>query len=579
MKTGIALVLSLSLSAAVLPAQTFTVLHRFQADGVDGVRPSATLTVSGGNLYGITVAGGTNLAGPNPGGNGILFKLSTGGSNYQILHHFGDPSVGDPGSGFTSDGANPVGSPVVDGGTIYGATTLGLVGNGRVYAIQTDGAGYRLLHNFYDYHHGFYPSSGLFLKGGLLWGTCQIEGDGLLQYDAFPNPHQYDIIAHASGTLYSVATNADAADNYSLFQVRSTFQDFIPNTNDPVVYPVFDLVYVPTNNWGTTEFIGAALQEGGSMPWLLNGLMGMQLGGGIGNGSHGYGAIYSRAADGSPYIEHEFTGGADGAYPTGSPLLDSWNVTNLVMYGVTAGDYGWTNTAGTLYVCWDYMGFSVLHTFASNTATNGTGPVGKLVKIGPVLYGVTKYGGIYGGGTIYQININGTGFKVLHSFSPLADGAAPMAGLVADGNILYGTTTASGSAGGNGTVFKLDVNPPLIYIKPVPVMTYSNQILVFTNIVAFTNTLMPPQITYFTNYSYVTNHFGVVSTSVATTWYINDGMMHTLLKSSNLLLSVSNWPSVPPNWTNFMDPNEVGNLIHPNPGDPPAFFRLESISP
>ncbi|MEI8291242.1 MAG: choice-of-anchor tandem repeat GloVer-containing protein [Verrucomicrobiota bacterium] len=578
MKKKLAAILALGLSAAALSAQTFTVLHRFLADGVDGIRPSAALTVSGGNLYGITVSGGTNLAGPNPGGNGTLFKLSTSGSDYQILRHFGDPSVGDPGSVFSSDGANPVGSPVVDGDTIYGATTMGLAGNGRVYALKTDGTGYRLLHNFYDYHQGFYPSSGLFLKDGQLWGTCLFEGDGLLHYDAFPNPHQSDIIAHACGTLYTVATNAVAADNYSQFQVRSTFQDFIPNINNPVTYPVFDLVYIPTNNWGETEFLGATLQPGGSMPWLLNGLMGIQMGGGIGDGSHGFGSIYGRAADGSPYIEHAFTGGADGAYPTGSPLLAYTNATGWAMYGVTAGDYGWTNTAGTLYTCWGYMGFAVLHTFSTNTGTKGTGPVGKLVKIGDVLYGVTKSGGRYDGGTIYQIHTDGTGFKVLHSFFPSTDGSAPMVGLAADGNILYGTTTAYG--GGNGTVFKLDLNPPPLFIKSIPVMTYTNQLLVFTNILGpYTNTMGGFQIFYVTNYSYVTNHVGVVSTSLATTWLLNDGMTHTLLKSSDLNLSASNWIPVPPNWTNSMNQNEVGNILQPHLGDPPTFFRLQSAAP
>ena len=46
----------------------------------------------------------------------------------------------------------------------------------------------------------------------------------------------------------------------------------------------------------------------------------------------------------------------------------------------------------------------------------------------------------------------------IYSFSGLADGASPAAGLLPDaaGN-LYGTTTAGGSAGGFGTIFKIDV--------------------------------------------------------------------------------------------------------------------------
>ncbi len=75
----------------------------------------------------------------------------------------------------------------------------------------------------------------------------------------------------------------------------------------------------------------------------------------------------------------------------------------------------------------------------------------------------TVDGGGAGDGTVFKINIDGTGYVRLHDFSGTnnagfnADGAFPQSGLVLSGNELYGTAMAGGSLG-NGTVFMLDTN-------------------------------------------------------------------------------------------------------------------------
>ncbi len=99
---------------------------------------------------------------------------------------------------------------------------------------------------------------------------------------------------------------------------------------------------------------------------------------------------------------------------------------------------------------------TTLHSFtAVNYATNGDGAnsYGGLALSGNTLYGTTRLGGSGASGTVFKLNINGTGFTNLHSFTN-GDGAWPGAGLVFSGNTLFGTTVAGGSLS-NGTVFAI----------------------------------------------------------------------------------------------------------------------------
>ncbi len=106
--------------------------------------------------------------------------------------------------------------------------------------------------------------------------------------------------------------------------------------------------------------------------------------------------------------------------------------------------------------------FTLLHEFAGGA--EGANPVAGLVQDGAGnLYGTTSAGGVIGGtckivagcGVVFKLDPAGTE-RVLYSFTGLADGADPLAGLVLDaaGN-LYGTTSGDGISG-SGTVFKID---------------------------------------------------------------------------------------------------------------------------
>jgi len=105
---------------------------------------------------------------------------------------------------------------------------------------------------------------------------------------------------------------------------------------------------------------------------------------------------------------------------------------------------------------------NVLHSFtavpasAPFTNSDGTFPRADLIQSGGTLYGTASQGGSSARGTIFSININGTGFTNLHNFNG-SDGGIVYGGLVLAGNTLYGTTSGSGSSS-PGTIFSINTN-------------------------------------------------------------------------------------------------------------------------
>lgn len=108
--------------------------------------------------------------------------------------------------------------------------------------------------------------------------------------------------------------------------------------------------------------------------------------------------------------------------------------------------------------------FKVIHTFQAST--DGVVPEGALILDAKGnLYGTTVGGGLYGGGTVFELSPNSDGSwteTILYNFKYQGDGGLPNAALVFDaqGN-LYGTTQQGGifnsacSGTGCGVVFEL----------------------------------------------------------------------------------------------------------------------------
>ena len=110
---------------------------------------------------------------------------------------------------------------------------------------------------------------------------------------------------------------------------------------------------------------------------------------------------------------------------------------------------------------------TILHSFAPferwPTNSDGAEPENGVIFSSNTLYGTTFRGSPSGYGTVFAVNSDGTGFTSLYAFSGGADGRYPY-GLVISGNTLYGTTSSGGSSSmgtagsGSGTVFSINID-------------------------------------------------------------------------------------------------------------------------
>jgi uncharacterized repeat protein (TIGR03803 family) len=317
----------------------FTNLHNFTgtsgpfAPNNDGSYPQAALVLSGNTLYGTARSGGTN-------GNGTVFRVNTDGTGFTNLHSF-TVTVFHAGVGSTnSDGANPFGGLILSGNILYGTTTDGGAGAGNIFAINTDGTGFRTVHNF-TINDGYGPAVTLLLSGNILYGTAENGGNN----------------GNGGGTVFRVNTD----------------------------------------------------------------------------GSH-FTRLYG------------FTGGSDGYTPIGVLVLSGTTLYGAAYNGGAVG-------LGTIYAMQtNGMSFTNLYSFTGGS--DGANPSGTMVLAGNILYGTAISGGTPGHGTVFSLHTDGTAFSTLYGFTGGSDGGAPFAGLILAGNALYGTTGAGGTSG-NGTVFSL----------------------------------------------------------------------------------------------------------------------------
>ncbi|HEY1708348.1 MAG TPA: choice-of-anchor tandem repeat GloVer-containing protein [Rhizomicrobium sp.] len=257
---------------------------------------------------------------------------------------------------------------------------------------------------------GAEPDGGLLNVGGTLYGTTT-QGGGT------------GCGGTGCGTVFSIAPNGKET---MLYAFKSAGDGAIPQAG---------LIDVGGTLYGTTS-------EGG----------------GTGCGGTGCGTVFSITPGGAENVLYAFKGAADGAILNGGLL----KVGNL-LYGTTysAGN-GKDCRCGTVFSITTGGAVKVLYAFKGAKHHDGASPSATLVASGGFLYGTTAFGGRAqcNCGTVFSITTSGTE-KSLYGFAGGADGSFPRTPLTVQGGLLYGTTIAGGSSGGNcgtsgcGTVFSL----------------------------------------------------------------------------------------------------------------------------
>src|ERR1039458_9838760 len=134
------------------------------------------------------------------------------------------------------------------------------------------------------------------------------------------------------------------------------------------------------------------------------------------------------------------------------PLMDLQHVGSLVEQGLFLGVVYKLNASGQETVLYSFTGLA-----------DGCCPrAGVIRDSAGNLYGTTNRGGalsgcVFGCGVVYKLNASGRE-TVLHTFTGGADGGDPNAGVIRDSAAkLYGTTGGGGTAG-KGVVFKVDTS-------------------------------------------------------------------------------------------------------------------------
>jgi uncharacterized repeat protein (TIGR03803 family) len=366
-----------------------------------------------------------------------LISAITSAQTFETLYSF------DPNSGAT----HPTNGPLVDiDSTLYGTMQLAHSSNGAVYGLSEDGSTFFSIS--VPVRNGF-PSQGdtlnLTYSGSSLYGFVEGVGSappGVLfstnQNSGFQVLHTWTTgngvaaVTPIGSQLYGTTSFSDVA-NSPPFK-GEVFAMNPDGSNFQVIHSFPFSVGSPT---------GTLIQSGNTLYGFTNGLLG---------------EVYSMNLDGSNFqVLHTFGASGQGNSPIGLTLVGT------TLYGTTYSG-GSSNLDGTIFsMNLNGSNFQVLHSF---TGPDGSNPSTGLTLLGSELYGTAlNTTGTLGGtnaGTIFSINLDGSGFQVIYAFTSSNGNVNPTVNpgaLIAEGNTLYGMTGDGGSFG-YGSVFAVSVPEP-----------------------------------------------------------------------------------------------------------------------
>ncbi len=167
------------------------------------------------NLYGTAGRGGTS-------GSGAVFAINTDGTGFTNLHSFTASFTANGWPEPNTDGAWPIGGLILSGSTLYGTTGYGgASGSGVVFAVNTDGSGFALLHNFTGID-GWLAEGSLISTSSALYGTTHYggsSGNGTVFNISFTP--QLTITPSGANAIFTWPTNVAGFD-YTGYTLQST---------------------------------------------------------------------------------------------------------------------------------------------------------------------------------------------------------------------------------------------------------------------------------------------------------------------------------------------------------------------
>jgi uncharacterized repeat protein (TIGR03803 family) len=186
---------------------------------------------------GLILSGGTlfgTASAGGPGGAGVVFALNTNGSGFTILHSF---TALDSLSGTNVDGAFPFAGAVLSSGRLYGTTVAGGVnGKGVIFSVGTNGLDFAVLHDF---------------SATDSLTSTNSDGASPCAPLAVSGVHLYGTTtaggAGANGTVFSVSTNGSQFLTLHAF----TAMDPVTGTNRDGAVPAAGLLLLGSSLYGT----------------------------------------------------------------------------------------------------------------------------------------------------------------------------------------------------------------------------------------------------------------------------------------------------------------------------------------
>jgi len=326
------------------PGTAFSLFPLTNPDADWGERVIAQL--QGPNTSRLTAIDSEQLAGTE---ENDVFILTFSGSSItkRVIYTFDGGSNASPASSVT---AGPYGE-------LYGTAKGGPSGHGFVYKLTPNEDGQYTESTLLQFHggmNGSEPSGGVvFGANGLLYGSTRFGGSGNCQLDKLPG----------CGVVYSVSATG----------VEHVLHRFTGSDGAGPGELTLD---------GHGSIVGATNGTTGTVFHLSPSP----------SGSFVFSTIYS------------FQGGADGYTPNTKVVVD----TDGAIYGTAQGGVSGLGTVFVLVppiVPGRQWNLTVLHSFTGDAKTaDGAHPAGGLlIDLSGALYGVTTYGGAYGGGSVYRI--------------------------------------------------------------------------------------------------------------------------------------------------------------------------------